>query len=460
MPAQPGAAPTPAPAAPGPPPAPIQRTNIPRIAAGAPINLPPGYNLPPGWAVIPAHNVQIIAPATQTVVGTGSPTMQAVVLQGLPAGTVAPQQGPPSPGSATSPTPGTGDVTISNNDHLAQTSSQTAGAASPRSPNINNPPSTTPTNSQSLNLQNLMQQRTAGQRMALPQSPHSAFPIVIPLVPSGASASGAAYQRSSATTRTDGVAETPNQPPPRVNGTTNSSTESGDTDERFAILSQMSHNISTMQNLVARMQSLNQPLPPATTPTTVPCQPATVSISPSSSPSTSNVLQPLSPNSETTSTPLMSPPGHNRMHKRRSMSPVGRYGENDAVAHPADRLHSLSSSDEELSPEELADIKAPWVEEPFEDELPLPEVRTSRIDCGQRMRSGSQSPSRQLRRRSSLLRHEITEEILDAERDLEEDGTLASLELKPAVVGSSNDGASWDKGKGKAVSVEDAEGDA
>ena len=453
MAAQPGAAPTPA--APGPPPTPIQRTTIARIAAGAPINLPAGYTLPPGWAVIPAHNVQIIPPATQTVVGTGSSTMQTVVLQGLPAGIVAPQQGPPpSPGSATS---ATGDVTISNNDHLPQSSGQTAGATPPRSPaNINNTPST-PTNSQNLNLQNLTQQRTAGHRMILPQSPHPAFPIAIPLVPSGA-----AYQRSSATPRTDGVTETPNQPPPGVNGTTNSSNESGNTDERFAILSQMSHSIRTMQDLVVRMQSLNQPLPPATTPTTVPCQPSTVSITPSSSPPTSNVLQPLSPNShnrETTSTPLMSPPRNNRMHKRRSMSPVGRHGEND-VAHPADRLHSLSSSDEELPPEELADIKAPWVEEPFEDELPLAEVLTPRIDSAQRMRSGSQSPSRQLRRRSSLLRNEITEEILDAERDPEEDRTLASVELEPTVVGSSNDGASSNKGKGKAVSMEDAEGDA
>ena len=137
------------------------------------------------------------------------------------------------------------------------------------------------------------------------------------------------------------------------------------------------------------------------------------------------------------------------------MSPVGRHGESDALTHPADRLHCLSSSDEELTPEELADIKAPWVEQPLDDELPLPEVRTSRKDSPQRVRANSQSPIRQLRRRSSLLRQEITEEILDDERDPEKNRTLAGLDLEPTVVGSSNDRASLDKGKGKAISVED-----
>jgi len=455
MPAQPGAAPTPT--TPGPPPTPIQRATVARIAVGAPINLPPGYTLPPGWAVIPAHNVQIIPPATQTVVGTASPTIQTVVMQGLPAGNGAPQHGAlPPPGSATSPTAAAGDVTISNNDHLAPNSGQSASAAPPRSAtNINSPPSATPTNSQNLDLPNLMQQRTAGHRMSAPQSPHPAFPITIPLVPSGGSVGDAAYQRSSVATRTNSATETLSQESPRVNGTTNPSTDAG---ERFAILSQMTDSIRTMQDLLVRMQSLNQPPLPATTTTIVSSHPTTSPLTPPSPPSTSNVLQPPSPNShncETTSTSLTSPPGHNRMHKRRSMSPVGRHGESDALTHPADRLHCLSSSDEELTPEELADIKAPWVEQPLDDELPLPEVRTSRKDSPQRVRANSQSPIRQLRRRSSLLRHEITEEILDDERDPEKNRTLAGLDLEPTVVGSSNDRASLDKGKGKAISVED-----
>ena len=444
MPAQPGAVPTPT--TPGPTPTPIQRPG-PRIAAGAPINLPPGYTLPPGWAVIPAHNVQIIPPITQSLAGAVSPTVQ-VVVQGLSGGTVA-QQGPPAPGPATSPVGGGGDVTIPNNDQVAPPSGQTA--APPRSPtNTNSPPSTAPPNPQISNLQALMQQRTAGHRMLATQSPHPSFPIAIPLGPPGAYAN----RTAPATTRTDGTAEPPTVRPPRPPFT---SSENGDPDERSAILSQMNDSVRAMQGLLARMNSLAQPPPPATS--AVSPTPATSPVPLSSPPSTSTVLQPISTNGHNpeTSTPLRSTPTHNRIYKRQSMSPVDPPGENEP--HSADRLHRLSSDDEELSPEDLADIKAPWVEQPLDDELPLQEVRTSRQNSPPRMRSSSQSPHRQLRRRGSLLRHEITEEILDDEREREKVRTLGSLELEDTVVAPSPEGVLVDKGKGKAVVVEDGEDD-
>jgi hypothetical protein len=444
MPAQPGAAPNPT--TPGPTPTPIQRPG-PRIAAGAPINLPPGYTLPPGWAVIPAHNVQIIPPAGQPLSGAISPTVQ-VVVQGLPAGPVA-QQGPPPPGSATSPVGGGGDVTIPNTDQVPPPSGQTA--APPRSPtNTNSPQTTAPPNPQNINLQALMQQRTAGHRMLATQTTHPSFPIVIPLGPQV----GYANRTAPATTRTDGTAEPPSVRPPRPPFTSPPS-ENGDPDERNAILSQMNDSVRTIQGLLARMNSLTQPQPPATS--TVSPQPSTSSVSLASPPSTSTILPPLSTNGHNpeTSTSLRSPPTHNRIQKRRSMSPIDR-PENEP--HPSDRLQRLSSSDEELSPEDLADIKAPWVE-PLDDELPLQEVRTSRQNSPPRMRSSSQSPSRQLRRRGSLLRHEITEQILDDEHDREKVRTLGSLELESTAVGSSHDDELVDKGKGKAVSVEDVEDD-
>lgn len=56
-----------------------------------------------------------------------------------------------------------------------------------------------------------------------------------------------------------------------------------------------------------------------------------------------------------------------------------------------------------------------------------------------------------------MLRHEITEEILDDEQSKVR--TLGSLELEATAVGSSQDGELVDKGKGKAVSMEDVEDD-
>jgi hypothetical protein len=447
IPAQPGANPNPA--TPGPIPTPIQRP-VPRIPAGGPINLPPGYSLPPGWAVIPAHNVQIIPPATHPLAVMAPAT--ALVAQ---------QQGPP-PGSATSPGGGTGDVTIPNNNYQLPPPPSGQAAAAPAQPPPQSPTNTnTPTstiNSQNLNLSNMMQQRTTGARLLASQSPHPSFPISIPLAPPVLwNAGGIGQQRpaSSVPTRTNGMAETPTQLSPRMSGTTNPSAENDtNLDERFAILSQMNDSVRAMQDLLARMQSLAQPPPTPTATTTVSPRIETSHITlPSPPPSTSTTLQPPSPDGYTpeTSSPSRSPPG-SPVYRRRSMSPLGRRGEDDP--HPADRLHRLSSSDEEFSPEELADIKAPWVEHPLDDELPLPEVRTSRQNSPPRlMRSSLESPIHQLRRRGSLLRHEITEEILDDERGRDQNRTLRNLELENTFVGS--EGESLNKGKGKAVSAED-----
>jgi hypothetical protein len=72
----------------------------------------------------------------------------------------------------------------------------------------------------------------------------------------------------------------------------------------------------------------------------------------------------------------------------------------------------LSSSEDDLSPEELADIRAPWVES-LDEELPPQDVLHSpQQGSPPRLRAESQSPNR-LARRGSLLKHDITNEMLE-----------------------------------------------
>ena len=206
------------------------------------------------------------------------------------------------------------------------------------------------------------------------------------------------------------------------------------------MLNQMGESVKAMQDLVARMSTL---IPSQMSPTTsnVP-QESQNSHSIPLSPRPSNIVQEpsssetMNSNGHTSDTlpSRHSPPLH--VQKRRSFSPVDRTNENEH--HPSDRLRRLSSSEDDLSPEELADIRAPWVEA-LDNEIPLNEVRTG---SPPRLRSGSQSPTRTLRRRGSLLKHDITNEMLE-ERGRERGG---SVDKGIEVV---------DKGKGKEVSVED-----
>jgi hypothetical protein len=104
----------------------------------------------------------------------------------------------------------------------------------------------------------------------------------------------------------------------------------------------------------------------------------------------------------------------------------------------------LSTEEDDLAIEETADIHAPWVEPAIDEESPLQEG-AHHPPSPPRVRSASQSPARRPRR-GSLLKHDITNEILE-ERGRER--------LRNA--GVENLPTSVDKGKGKQVAVEDSE---
>ena len=352
---------------------------------------------------------------------------------------VAQQQGP-TPIPAGSPG-GNDDVTnttpIGHNDQVGGPSGQTATTrTSPTS--INNPPTPTTTSAtvntntstaNSSTTPNLMQR--PAPRVWAPQSPHPSFPIAVPLFPTAGNM-GIQYRSNpipSATGRADGMPISQSQSP-RVNGVTNTSNENRETEERKALLNQMGESVRAMQDLVARMSIL---IPSQMSPTSVAgvppdtrvSQPVPLSLSPSTA-----VQEPSSPDTSTsnghisdTSPSRNSPPS--RIRKRQSSSPVDRTNENEH--HPSDRLHRLSFSEDDLSPEELADIRAPWVDQPLDIEIPLSEVRNAKPGSPPRLRSASQSPSRTLRRRGSLLKHDITNEMLQErgrERERNVDGNI------------------------------------
>ena len=283
------------------------------------------------------------------------------------------------------------------------------------------------------------------------QSPHLAFPIAVPLFRTAGN-TGIQHRSNpvpSATGRGDAMPTSPaaQAQAPRVNGVTNTSNENRETEERMALLSQMGASVKAMQDLVARMSIL---IPSQMSPTSVSgvppetqiSQPIPLSPGPSTvgqEPSSSDTGTSYGHTSDT-SPSRNSPPL--RIQKRRSFSPVDRTNENEHHHNPSDRLHRLSFSEDDLSPEELADIRAPWVEQPLDLEIPLTEVRNAKPGSPPRLRSASQSPSRTLRRRGSLLKHDITNEVLQErgrERGRSVDGNIDVV----------------DKGKGKEVYVED-----
>ena len=425
---------------------------MPRIVAGGQITLPPGYALPPGWAVIPAQNVQIIPPATappQPPPPTQPPQNVGQSASAAPAG--ATQQGP-SPVPAGSPIGGSGDVTIpapAPNDHVSDQSDATnTGTNIPATTSVHpttqpqSPATEQPTQQTSWtnNIPNNNMQRTA-PRVWATQSPHPSFPIAVPLFPTAGNM-GTQYRSpgfaATNVARTDGISSRMGSQGARVNG---DSTSEGrrDTEDHVALLNQMGESVRTMQELVARMSVLIPPQPPTISPTnqahSLP-SPSNSFRQPSiSEPSTSNG-QSSDPKSSRNPSPLI-------IRKRRSFSPNDRH--NDTEPHPNDRLSRLSSEEEVVSPEEIADIRAPWVDQtldPFDPDLPpLPEVGRSRQGSlsPPRLRSGSQSPHRSLVRRGSMLKHDITSEVLE-ERLTEASAMEVDRDRK---------------GKGKEVYVED-----
>ena len=437
MPAPGDAPPQPPPPAPGPTPAPFPPRTMPRIIAGGPITLPPGYALPPGWAVIPAQNVQIVPPQPTTPPTAPAPSPQ----QGL--GAMAQQGPPPIPAG----TPVAGDVTIppanpnDRNGHVSDQPDNVANAgtnipATSVHPTNQSPQGTaTPQPSWTTSLPNNMQR--AAPRVWATQSPHPSFPIAVPLFPTAGNM-GIQYRAPgfppTTSARTDGSSSMIGGQLPRVNGESTSE-ERRDTEDHLALLNQMGESVRTMQELVARMSTLIPPqfsVPAPSQAQSVPTLFNTTRQPLTSEPTTSNG-HPSDPKSSRSPAPLI-------IRKRRSFSPNN---ENDP--HPNDRLHRISSEEEVVSPEELADIRAPWVDQtldPFDPDLPpLPEVGRSRQGSlsPPRIRSGSQSPHRGLVRRGSLLKHDITSEVLE-ER----------------LSGTTNVEVGGDrKGKGKEVYVED-----
>ena len=432
----PGDVPPPPPAA-GPTPAPFTRA-MPRIVAGGPITLPPGYVLPPGWAVIPAHNVQIVPPPAQIPIGV--PNAPVVGQQGL-------QQGP-IPTAVAIPG-GHGDVTIpptiqNQNDNVDQSSGH--AARSPASTNIPSSPTTTANNIPPTNMSTTPMQRPA-PRVWATQSPHPSFPIAVPLFPTTGN-TGVQYRPTTLSPITGRAERTPASTQgsplsPRVNGVTNTTNEREETE---SILNQMGESVRAMHDLVTRMSTL---IPSQFSTSTSPSIPLE-NIIPQSIISTPRPIQTNNESHTLDSHGHISDPSSSRtlpslhLRKRRSFSPVD--GANENEPHPSDRLHRLSSSEDDLSPEELADIRAPWVEQAIDIELPLHEGHHSRQGSPPHLRSASQSPTRSLRRRGSLLKHDITNEMLD-----EKGKGKSSTNMDG---GTEGDGL-LDKGKGKQVYVED-----
>jgi hypothetical protein len=445
--------------APTPGPTPASLRGAPRIVAAGPITLPPGYVLPPGWAVIPAQNVQVVpSQQAQIAAGAQNATGAANIHIGGPQGI----NGVPGPMPNAAGTPGgTGDVTGSNpitaHDHVNPT-----GPTTTRQDNhitINTSTAVPPNNS---NISNNMTTTNATASHPMPRqvprnwhgmSAHPAFPVTIPLfaMPGNMGVQHRPAPVHAAVGRTDGVSTSAaTQSTPRVNGV--GPADESESDERITLLNQMNETMSTMQNLVSRMSTLI----PQSNLSSMPAAEPTIQ-APQNSPSTTNTAL-ISIDTSTSATlngsvstsPPRTPPKTPtsvHLHKRRSFSPIERTNENESSPNP---LRRISTSEDELAPEELADIHAPWVEQDVQDGLQSQDIHSlSKSGSPPHTRSPSRSPGRTLRRRGSLLKHDITDEML---HDRGRDKTRNTDEFETATyVG----GSSVDKGKGKEVFVED-----
>lgn len=399
----------PPPPLPGPTPTPTPTTNPrqnPRIVINTGITLPPGYTLPPGWAVIPAHNVQIIPPTTTQQTPTGvqtipSPTHQVVIPGSAP-------NGVGSPGDVTR-----GGNSTNNLDHVAVPS----GNPGPGSEGINNLRSTanvssTPTSSTGIPTMIHQPPQIPGGSGGFwaNRSQHPQFPLAVPLFPPPQSRSVQLNQTGVSTFS-----------PPQ-------STERRESEERItALTTQLNESVKAMQDLVSKMSSIVSAQEPRTrTQTNALSAPNT----PTFRPSTSNGSSPSSP-------PIHIP-------RRRSLNHAHKHYI-ESSSPPPQRRHRLSGSEDDLMAVDRTDIRAPWVDHPTEDDcVPFQEVGSP-----PRRRSLSQSPSRMLRRRPSLLRNEITDEMLD-------DRARKGKSMQSAMDGETQvDRTSVDKGKGKEVMVED-----
>jgi hypothetical protein len=387
-------APAPPPPVPGPTPTINGARTAPRIVINTPITLPPGYALPPGWAVIPANNVQLIPPTTQTQTPIGVQTIPTPTQQAVSPG--------PPPNTAGTTGNVTGGAQDGNHaDHVSPPSGQTAAGSdntNTTTTNVSTSTSTSTSTTRPTMIQQPPQIPTAsigirGNRVQYPQ-----FPPIIPVF-------------------APRTAQPQNVSP---------SSEQRELEERLnTATNELNQSVKTMQDLVARMSSLvssqqNQATPPISS-----------TSAPFIRPSTSNGHFHASP------PPLQVP-------RRSSSNPGHKYYIENSPPPVSPLRHRLSGSEEDLMTEERPDIRAPWIDHPIDDDcMPLQEVGSPP------RRSSSNSPHRALRRRPSLLRNDITDEIIHKDGQ-QERSMHQALEGETVA-----DGGSVDKGKGKAVSVED-----
>jgi hypothetical protein len=419
--------------------------------AGGPVTLPPGYSLPPGWAVIPAHNVQIIPPGQnpagiQNVQFVGPQTGQGgpVPAEGNPDTPIAPNDHATTPGPATTTT------------NAAPINTQPGST-----PNTTDIPNNTTNNAAPPNMPR------ATPRIWASQSAHPSFPIAVPLFPTAshphAGAGIRSHLQAASSSATTGRATEPIPSTSYAQVTPNGVANTSDMEDRHAVLQQMTQHLRNMEDLVARMSILLPP--PSRSAESVQVSP--VAADPPAEPISTSPTNGHMSDSSLSSTSSLSSPGRtstphtvNILKKRRSrsFSPVERTNENEP------HIRRLSSSEDDLSPEELADIRAPWVE-PLDQELPLHDaVHSPHQGSPPRMRAESQSPNR-LARRGSLLKHDITNEMLEErgrERLRNADlGEMAqgSVKGKEVAVDDENSYVVHIPGspKGKEVAVEDGE---
>jgi hypothetical protein len=416
------------PAQPGQAPVPLART-APRLFSGGPIALPPGYDLPPGWAVIPANHVQILPPQH----GENIQTAPNVPVAGA---SLAPSSINASPNSL----PGgpqivpSGDQALARSSNDESSSTEHTRSASPNGPRpeassttANLPPTAVVdlplpqnTSAASSNTPNFTQLRATG-RLWASQSPHPAFPLTVPLFAMPFNAPGQPRTAAFDAGRADGRVAASLQNQPTLGGLP-TMPERRETQEQFHILRQLGENLRSAQELFARLSNLSSlGHPPPSTPhqSPSPSPPLNDSNATASVPrSTTRTDSDVSSSSSSLSSDLQ---------RHRSLSPNEHVNEKDP------NIHRLSS-DDEISPNELANIRAPWNEQALDDELPVNNMIPSGEASPPRLRSGSQSPRHSLKRRGSLLRHEITDEIV----------TNVAVER-----------STLDKGKGKGVYIED-----
>ena len=318
-------------------------------------------------------------------------------------------------GSAPNVAGTTGDVTggaqsANNADHVSPPSGQTAV----RSDGTNMPTTSSSTSSStSINMPTAIQQPpqipSAGSGIWANRSQHPLFPLAVPLFGTPGPQNRSAQPQTSAP-----------------------SSDQREAEERLtAAANQLNESIKAMQDIVAQMSSI---ISSHQTQTQINARIST------SAPSTPVIH----PSTSTSNGHMHSSPPPLNIPRRRSFTHGHKRHTDHSPPPVSPRHHRLSTSEDDLMIEERADIRAPWADHPDQDEcLPLQEVGSPP------RRSSTSSPHRSLRRRPSLLRNDITDDIVV-------DDGHRGRSLHHAMDGETQvEGESVDKGKGKAVFVED-----